>query len=269
MAKTGFPAHVSFYKWPRSVIGGILLTAMALLTLAGCGSRNSSNSQPPPQTTPQQQTTPAQQPPTATGSDTTMQTNTNASRSTILFFGNSITAGYGTSPEVAFPNRIQLRLDSLGLNYRAINAGNSGETSEGGLTRIAWVLKGIKEVEIFVLELGANDGLRGLSLADTRQNLGQIIDAVRQHSPNVKVVIAGMQVPPNLGQEYTTEFRSLFKELANRYNTTLIPFILQGVGGEPHLNIADGIHPNAAGHEIVAQNVWQVLQPLITPRAPI
>jgi acyl-CoA thioesterase-1 len=180
---------------------------------------------------------------------------------TILFFGNSLTAGYGLEPAQAFPALIQGRIDSAKMNYRVINAGLSGETSAGGRSRIGWVLR--QPVDVFVLELGANDGLRGIPLESTRKNLQAIIDTVRQKSPQAQIVIAGMQIPPNMGPEYTTEFRQIFPDLARENKAALIPFLLEGVGGVPALNQPDGIHPTAEGHRIVTQNVWQVLEPVL------
>jgi len=180
---------------------------------------------------------------------------------TILFFGNSITAGYQLDMELAFPALIQKRVDSLGYNYRCINAGLSGETSAGGKGRINWVLRTIPD--IFFLELGANDGLRGLPLEETPKNLQAIIDEVKAANPEVKIVVAGMMVPPNLGKDYTDQFFNIFPKLALKNNATLIPFLLDGVAGFPSLNLDDGIHPNAEGHAIVAETVWNELRPLM------
>ena len=182
-------------------------------------------------------------------------------KKTIVFFGNSLTAGYGLSPSEAFPAIIQKRIDSLGLPYQVVNAGVSGETSSGGKTRIDWILQ--QPVDIFVLELGANDGLRGTLLSETKKNLQDIIDKVKAKYPATKLVFAGMEIPPNMGQEYTTEFRNIYTELAKKNSMTLIPFLLEGVGGEPALNQADGIHPTAEGHLIVAENVWKQLEKLL------
>jgi len=180
---------------------------------------------------------------------------------TILFFGNSLTAGYGLELTEAFPSLIQKRIDSLDLSYTVINAGVSGETSSGGNSRIDWVLR--QPVDIFVLELGGNDGLRGIPVSETKNNLQSIIDKVKSKYPQVKIILAGMQIPPNMGQQYTSAFRSLYPELAKKNNLPLIPFLLEGVGGEAKLNLPDGIHPTAEGHEILADNVWQVLKPLL------
>ncbi|PIW04342.1 MAG: arylesterase [Cytophagales bacterium CG17_big_fil_post_rev_8_21_14_2_50_40_13] len=178
-------------------------------------------------------------------------------RKTIIFFGDSITAGYGLSMEEAYPNLIQKRIDSLGLNYEVINAGLSGEASAGGLDRIDWILKG--KPDIFVLELGGNDGLRGLSIEETEANLKAMIDKVRAANSNTKILLAGMQIPPNLGQEYTKAFRNVFPKVAKDKNVELIPFLLENVGGATKLNQSDGIHPNTAGHKIVAETVWGYL----------
>jgi acyl-CoA thioesterase-1 len=183
-------------------------------------------------------------------------------RAVVLFFGTSLTAGLGLEPEEAYPALIQAKIDSAGLAYRAVNAGVSGETSAAGLRRIDWLLT--QPVAVLVLELGANDALRGQDLAAARNNLQEIIDRTRAAHPHVRVVIAGMQAPPNLGSRYTREFRQMFVDLAQRNNAALIPFLLEGVGGAADLNQADGIHPNAAGTRVVAENVWRVLQSELT-----
>lgn len=182
----------------------------------------------------------------------------------ILFLGNSLTAGYGLTAEEAFPALVQIRLDSAGLHYRAMNAGVSGETSAGGLRRVDWLLR--QPVAVLVLELGANDMLRGQDLAETRNNLREIIDRTRKHHPDADIVLAGMQAPPNLGAAYVEEFRRLYVELARETNATLIPFLLEGVAGDPTLNQADGVHPTARGQQILAENVWRVLEPVLRRR---
>jgi acyl-CoA thioesterase-1 len=176
----------------------------------------------------------------------------------IVFLGNSITAGYGVGESQAFPALIQNRIDSLKLPYKVVNAGISGETSADGLSRINWVLK--QPVDILVLELGANDGLRGIPLDVTSKNLQGIIDALKKKYPQAKLILAGMEIPPNMGKRYTDDFRVLYGILAKKNNALLIPFLLKGVGGEPNLNQPDGIHPNVEGHKIVAENVWSVLK---------
>ena len=180
---------------------------------------------------------------------------------TILFFGDSLTAGYGLTEEEAFPALIEKSLNQKGKKVKVINAGLSGETSAGGLTRINWVLR--QPVDVFILELGANDGLRGVPLEETKKNLQGIIDKVKSKNKNVKVVVAGMMVPPNMGIEYSTGFQKIFPELSKRNQATLIPFILEGVAGIEKLNQADGIHPTVEGHKIVAGNVGRVLERLL------
>ncbi|MTI22009.1 arylesterase [Fulvivirga sp. RKSG066] len=180
---------------------------------------------------------------------------------TILFFGDSLTAGYGLSKEQAFPHLIEQALNDKGHNVEVINAGLSGETSAGGLNRIDWVLK--KPIDIFVLELGANDGLRGLPVTQTKENLQAIIDKVKAKNPDVKIIITGMMVPPNLGQEYSQAFSAIFPELATKNDSMLIPFLLDGVAGDESLNLPDGIHPNVEGHKILADNVLTALKRII------
>ena len=178
-------------------------------------------------------------------------------KKTIVFFGNSLTAGYGLDEHESFPSLIQERLDSLEYAYTVVNAGLSGETSAGGKGRISWVLR--EPVDVFVLELGANDMLRGLDLTSTNENLRGILDVVREKSPEAEIIVVGMEAPPNMGADYVTRFRSIFNELAKDYNAGLIPFLLDGVAGIPDLNLADQKHPNAAGQRIVMENVWEVL----------
>lgn len=179
----------------------------------------------------------------------------------ILFFGDSLTAGYGINPEDAFPALVEKRLNDDGIAVRVINAGLSGETSAGGLSRIDWILR--QPIDMFVLELGANDGLRGLPITETRKNLQTIIDKVKAKYPACKVVVAGMMVPPNMGKEYSNQFKNLYPELATKNKASLIPFLLHSVAGIEGLNQADGIHPNAIGHTIVANNVVAVVRPLL------
>ena len=179
----------------------------------------------------------------------------------ILFFGTSLTAGMGLDPNDAYPAVIQKKLDSLDLPYQVVNAGLSGETTASGINRIDWVLN--QDVDIFVLELGANDGLRGIPLDETRKNLQAIIDRVRSKNPETKIILAGMQIPPNMGQEYTSEFRNIFPELAKKNNIRLIPFLLEDVAGNSELNQQDGIHPTTKGQKILAENAWEVLEPMV------
>jgi acyl-CoA thioesterase-1 len=179
----------------------------------------------------------------------------------ILFYGDSLTAGYGLSTDEAFPAVISRTLNQRGTPVTIVNAGLSGETSAGGLNRLDWVLK--QPIDIFVLELGANDGLRGLPLQETQKNLQRIIDKVVAKYPSAKIIIAGMLVPPNLGSDYTTQFSKIFPDLAKKNKAALIPFLLEGVAGDEKLNNSDGIHPNVEGHKIVAGNVLKVLEPYL------
>ena len=180
---------------------------------------------------------------------------------TILFFGDSITAGYGIDEENAFPALIQAKTDSLNLNYRVVNAGLSGETSAGGLRRVDWILQ--QHVDIFVLELGGNDGLRGIDPENTKENLAGIMDKVKEKYPEALIVLTGMEAPPNMGSDYTESFRQIYSELNEQYDVIFMPFILEGVAGDPDLNLADGIHPTEEGHKIVAKNLWNYLKPVL------
>lgn len=184
-----------------------------------------------------------------------------STQKTILFFGDSLTAGYGLSTEEAFPALVEKDLNKKGKPTKVVNAGLSGETSAGGLARIDWVLR--QPVDIFILELGANDGLRGLPLDQTRKNLQAIIDKVKAKYPKTKIVVTGMMVPPNLGDKYTREFEQIFPDLARKNKAALIPFLLKDVAGISKLNLPDGIHPNPEGHKIVAQNVMKIVEPLM------
>ena len=183
------------------------------------------------------------------------------SRKTIIFYGNSLTAGYGLAPENAFPAVVAELIEESGKKYKVVNAGVSGETSSGGLTRIDWILK--QHIDIFILELGANDGLRGIPTKKTIENLLGIIDKLKSTYPDCKIIIAGMMVPPNMGQDYANKFAGIYSEIVKSTNAAFIPFLLEGVAGDPDLNLPDGIHPNSEGHKIVAKNVMAVLEPFL------
>lgn len=182
---------------------------------------------------------------------------------TIMFFGDSLTAGYGLSDPAsqAFPALIQQKIDDAGLPWRVINAGLSGETTSAGLRRVDWVLR--QPVDIFVLALGANDGLRGIDPSVSRRNLQKIVERVRAKNPKVKVVLAGMQMPPAMGADFSRDFERMFPEIATVTDATLVPFLLEGVGGREDLNQPDRIHPTARGHAIIAETVWKILLPLL------
>ncbi|MEX0894492.1 MAG: arylesterase [Balneolaceae bacterium] len=180
---------------------------------------------------------------------------------TVLIFGDSITAGQGVDMDEAFPALLQDKVDSLGWNVEFVNAGLSGETTAGGVRRIDWVLQ--RKVDLFVLELGGNDGLRGIEPEVTRRNLQEIMDKVHSKYPETTIILTGMEAPPNMGPRYTTRFREIFQELAHQNEVIFMPFILEGVGGNPELNQSDGIHPTAEGHRKIAENLWSYLKPVL------
>jgi acyl-CoA thioesterase-1 len=181
---------------------------------------------------------------------------------TLLFFGDSLTAGYGLEdPNEAFPKLIAHKVDSLALPYKVVAAGLSGETTAGGKTRVDWILK--QKVDVFVLELGANDGLRGLKPSETSKNLQSIIDQVKSKYPDCKIVLTGMMMPPSMGIQYAQDFKAVFPALAERNKLYFVPFLLEGVGGVSRLNQGDGVHPTAAGHRILAENVWATLKDVL------
>jgi acyl-CoA thioesterase-1 len=194
--------------------------------------------------------------------DTTAKTSTvtPSTKKIILFFGDSLTAGYGLDDpsSEAFPALVQDKIDSVKLPYKVINGGLSGETSAGGKSRIDWLLK--QKVDVFILELGANDGLRGIPTTETAKNLQAIIDKVKAKYPDAKLILTGMMVPPNMGADYANSFKAVFPDLAKKNNMVFLPFLLQNVAGIKELNQNDGIHPTAKGAHIVAANVWSVLQ---------
>ncbi len=187
------------------------------------------------------------------------ESSTKEDKKVILCFGNSLTAGYGLDDETTWwTSLLQERLDSLDMNYKVVNAGLSGETTAEGAQRISWVLK--QPVDVFVLELGANDMLRGLDVEKTLENLEAIIDKVRAKNADIPVVISGFLSPPNMGKEYEKSFNKIFPLLAQKYDAALIPFFLESVALDPELNLPDGKHPNAEGQKIVLENVWKALK---------
>ena len=180
----------------------------------------------------------------------------------IVFIGDSITAGYGLDPEAAYPSLIQDRIDAQSLPYKVVNAGVSGDTTAGGLRRVAWVLRG-SQPAIVVIALGGNDGLRGVPIEQTRQNLRQMIDKIRDLSPDSHILLAGMRMPESMGANYTERFFESFATVAEEKGVAQIPFLLEGVGGDPNLNQSDEIHPNAAGQKVIAETVWGALEALL------
>ena len=215
-----------------------------ILLVSGCGEKSSKKEK--------QESVPAEE---------TVVAETADSDKKILFFGDSLTAGYGLEMGEAFPSVIQQKIDSLGLNYSVINAGLSGETTASGKNRLDWVLE--EDIDIVIIELGANDGLRGIPLTETASNLQAMVDQVQKELPNAKIILAGMKIPPNMGPEYTAEFENIFPNLASEEQIAIIPFLLEGVAGIPELNQADGIHPTEKGQKLVAENVWKVLKPML------
>ena len=183
-----------------------------------------------------------------------------ATAKTVVILGDSLAAGYGLDRTEAFPALLQGKVNELGLRFQVVNAGVSGDTSAGGLRRLDWLLK--RPVDVLVIELGGNDGLRGLSATALKQNLQSIIERTRAKYPGVKIVLAGMKMPSNFG-EYATQFERVYSELAKEQNVALVPFLLEGVGGQPALNLPDGIHPTAEGQKVLAENVWRVLKPVL------
>jgi acyl-CoA thioesterase I len=177
----------------------------------------------------------------------------------VVFLGDSLTAGYGLARHEAVPALIQSRLDANGYRYEVVNAGVSGDTSAGGLTRLDWSLEG--NVAALVVELGANDGLRGLPVSQMKQNLTEIITRAQQRG--ITVILTGMEAPPNYGAAYTAEFRQVFRDLAKEHDVVFVPFYLEGVAGDASLNLSDGIHPNAAGSRIIEERLWRALEPVL------
>ncbi|HEX4120791.1 MAG TPA: arylesterase [Verrucomicrobiae bacterium] len=182
-------------------------------------------------------------------------------RKTVVVLGDSLAAGYGVEPEEAYPALLQEKIKAAGLPFKIVPAGVSGDTTADGLGRLDWLLK--RKVDVLIVELGGNDGLRGIPIATIEANLQAIIDRARKKYPDVKIIIAGMRMPPNLGADYVDAYAKVFPEIAARNHVALVPFLLQDVGGEVTLNQADGIHPTPAGHKIVAENVWKVLKPIL------
>jgi acyl-CoA thioesterase-1 len=220
------------------------LTAWLVLTVVACGSQQS----PPPIDPP-----PSAQPEVAD------------SRPPILFVGTSITAGLGLDPADAFPALIQLKIDSAGLDYSVTNAGVSGETSAGALRRTDWLFRQDTPA-VLVLETGANDGLRGQDPDSLEANIRAILLRASELRPKPRLVLVGMEAPPNLGQNYTTRFREVYRRVAGETGAAFVPFLLEGVAGVDSLNQGDGIHPTREGHHVIAETLWSVLRPVLLER---
>jgi acyl-CoA thioesterase I len=244
-------------KLSKRIFSLTVMLLVTMLLLTGCQSQ-------PKQAPAQPAVDPVMNPPSSTAATGNASTDaasptTKDARPIIVAFGDSLTAGYGLPEDQSYTTLLQEKIDAGGYAYRVVNAGVSGDTSAGGVRRIEWALEG--DVKYLILELGGNDALRGLPVNELRKNLSQIIETAQKRQ--VKVILAGMEAPPNLGAAYTNGFRQVFRELAQQYKLPLIPFVLEGIGGQPELNQADGIHPNAEGEKRMTENIWRVLQPLL------
>lgn len=238
-----------------ALLGGCRRTEPPAATTSRDAPRGASSASPGSQANPGSPASPGS--PGNPGSEASLTDPAADDRPIILAFGDSLTAGYGLSPTESYPTLLQQRIDGGGFRYRVVNAGVSGETTAGGLRRLEWSMAG--PVELVILALGGNDGLRGQPVAEMKSNLAAMIELAQRRG--ARVILAGMEAPPNLGPEYTREFRAVYRDLARRYRAPLIPFLLEGVGGRPELNQPDGIHPNVEGEKLLLENVWRVLQP--------
>lgn len=251
----------------------VTLAALAA-SIIGCGSPESNS--PQPAAAPQNGVAqaPSGEPPTVRNAAVTEAPSGTASGTaseapsatpeTVLFIGTSLTAGLGVPLERSFPLLIERKIEEAGLPYRVVNAGVSGETSAGARSRIGWLLR--QPFDVAVVETGANDMLRGVDPAVSEANIQAIIDQLRDARPQAQIVLVGMLALPNLGPEYARRFEAIYPRLAERNDVALVPFLLDGVGGVRELNQSDGVHPNEAGHEIIAETVWQVLEPVLRMR---
>lgn len=229
--------HFKFKSEPLMIAGLIGIS----MILGGCGGPTGPAPAPAP---------PAASPVAASTPD---------ARPVIVAFGDSLTAALGLGEEQSYTTLLQRKIDEGGYRYRVVNAGVSGDTTAGGLRRIDWAMEG--DVRYLILELGGNDALRGLPVAEMKKNLAEMIE--KAQSRGAKVILAGMEAPPNMGEEYTRDFRLAYRDLAAKYKLAFIPFVLEGVGGNPQLNQPDGIHPNAEGEKVFTENVWRALKPLL------
>ena len=231
---------------------------LSLIALCGCD-RGSTSSSPPSFSSPPRESSGPRPEIDVTAPPGQPKTQISAERPRIVAFGNSLTAGLGVAPDQSYPAHLQRTLDAAGYTYQVVNAGVSGDTTAGGVRRVSWALN--HKPAIVILELGGNDGLRGLSLQETKANLERIIQQLQQAS--VTVVLAGMKLPPNYGQDYTDGFEALYHALAKQYQLTLIPFFLDGVAGSSSLNQSDGIHPTGEGYRLIVEKVFPTLEPLL------
>src|SRR6185436_10373474 len=236
--------------WSQMKTSAVLLSALTMACGGGGAARDTASSTKP--------ASPPESPgPAAASAPAALD-----DRRTILFLGTSLTAGLGLDPDSAYPQRIQRKVDAAGLPYQVVNAGVSGETSAGLLRRLDWVLKG--PADVVVVETGANDGLRGLPITATTATIGSVLDRIKRDRPAATLLLVQMEAPPNMGQDYTRAFHTMFPALAKEHGATLLPFLLENVAGQPSLNQGDGIHPNNKGEEIVANNMWRALQPMLS-----
>jgi acyl-CoA thioesterase-1 len=234
----------------RRLIGCAVVVALAIATACGRAKGTRDEAVPAPQVSTATSTTPAASAAPAAKRET---------RPRIVILGDSLTAGLGLPIDQSYPTLLQQRLTEQGLNYEVVNAGVSGDTSAGGLSRLDWALDG--DVRVLVVALGGNDALRGLPPEALQRNLAEIIE--RAQARKIRVVLAGMEAPPNYGRDYIVSFHKVYPALAKEYGVAFVPFLLQNVAGVDRLNQPDGIHPTAAGARIVADNVWAVLKPLV------
>lgn len=230
--------------------------ALTLAAAAGCGAADRAEQGPPPAPPVEADSGAVARSPSGPSGEASSD-----DAHTVLFLGNSLTAGYGLDPTQAYPHLIQQKIDSLGWDFDVVNAGLSGETTAGGRRRVSWLLR--RPVDVLVLALGGNDALRGVDPGATRANLQAIIDTTRARYPQARIVLAGMQAPPNMGADYTEPFAAVYPDLARARDVALVPFLLEGVGGVAELNQPDGIHPTAAGQRRLAENVWDTLRPVL------
>lgn len=221
--------------------------------IVGCGGADGNSPPPAPGTPSAGAEAPAASPAPVEG------------RRVVLFLGTSLTAGPGLEPEQTYPAFLQQKIDSAGLPFETINAGVSGETAAGARQRLGWLLR--QPFDVLVIETGSNDMLRGTRISATRAQIQAIVDTVRAERPGLPIVLAGMQALPNLGEEYGREFQAMYRDLARENDLALVPFLLEGVGGVPALNLDDGIHPNEQGHRVLARNVWPTLEPVLREAA--